>query len=205
MATHSSILAWRISWTEEPGSLQSLGLHSIRHNWSDLAQHSNRWHLKSWIRRDHWGLTVEWEVPRTVKARLVLAVVPTVAVITHYSCLLEQLQYRQVSQNLSFLFLVQISLRKAVLETSVGNISSGSGGLGYPPWSHPPTELDRLKHWASVDLGLSPGFTLPGVKPFWISAASFIQRGSPCTDIGGVKEVNVSSLPSTLTGARTLS
>ena len=28
MATHSSILAWRISWTEEPGGLQSLGLQS---------------------------------------------------------------------------------------------------------------------------------------------------------------------------------
>ena len=28
MATHSSILAWRISWTEEPGRLQSMGLQS---------------------------------------------------------------------------------------------------------------------------------------------------------------------------------
>ena len=28
MATHSSILAWKISWTEEPGGLQSLGLQS---------------------------------------------------------------------------------------------------------------------------------------------------------------------------------
>ena len=28
MATHSSILAWRIPWTEEPGVLQSMGLHS---------------------------------------------------------------------------------------------------------------------------------------------------------------------------------
>ena len=29
MATHSSILAWRISWTEEPGSLQSTGLQEL--------------------------------------------------------------------------------------------------------------------------------------------------------------------------------
>ena len=28
MATHSSILAWEIQWTEEPGGLQSIGLHS---------------------------------------------------------------------------------------------------------------------------------------------------------------------------------
>ena len=33
MATHSSILAWRITWTEEPGGLQSMGLQRVRHNW----------------------------------------------------------------------------------------------------------------------------------------------------------------------------
>ena len=31
MATHSSILAWRIPWTEEPGGLQSIGLKRVRH------------------------------------------------------------------------------------------------------------------------------------------------------------------------------
>ena len=34
MATHSSILAWRIPWTEEPGRLQSMGSQSVRHNWT---------------------------------------------------------------------------------------------------------------------------------------------------------------------------
>ena len=37
MATHSSIHAWRIPWTEEPGGLWSLGFQRVRHNWSDLA------------------------------------------------------------------------------------------------------------------------------------------------------------------------
>ena len=32
MATHSSILAWRIPWTEEPGGLQSTGSHRVRHD-----------------------------------------------------------------------------------------------------------------------------------------------------------------------------
>jgi len=32
MATHSSILAWRIPWIEEPGGLQSIGLQRDRHN-----------------------------------------------------------------------------------------------------------------------------------------------------------------------------
>ena len=34
MATHSSILAWRIPWTEEPGGLQSMGSQRVRHNWA---------------------------------------------------------------------------------------------------------------------------------------------------------------------------
>ena len=32
MATHSSILAWRIPWTEESGGLQSMGSKRVRHN-----------------------------------------------------------------------------------------------------------------------------------------------------------------------------
>ena len=32
MATHSSILAWRILWTEEPGGLQSMGSQRVGHN-----------------------------------------------------------------------------------------------------------------------------------------------------------------------------
>ena len=32
MATYSSILAWRIPWTEEPGRLQSMGSQRVRHN-----------------------------------------------------------------------------------------------------------------------------------------------------------------------------
>ena len=34
MATHSSILAWRIPWTEEPGGTQSMVLQWVRHNWA---------------------------------------------------------------------------------------------------------------------------------------------------------------------------
>ena len=32
MAIHSSILAWRIPWTEEPGGLQSIGLQKVKNN-----------------------------------------------------------------------------------------------------------------------------------------------------------------------------
>ena len=37
MATHTSILAWRIPWTEEPGGLQSVGSQRLRHDWSDSS------------------------------------------------------------------------------------------------------------------------------------------------------------------------
>ena len=38
MATHSSILPWRIPWTEEPGGLQSMESQRVRHDWSELAR-----------------------------------------------------------------------------------------------------------------------------------------------------------------------
>ena len=37
MATHSSVLAWRIPGTGEPGGLPSMGPHGVGHDWSDLA------------------------------------------------------------------------------------------------------------------------------------------------------------------------
>ena len=37
MATHSSVLAWRIPGTGEPDGLSSMGLHRVGHDWSDLA------------------------------------------------------------------------------------------------------------------------------------------------------------------------
>ena len=37
MTAHSSTLAWKIPWMEEPGGLPSLGSHRVGHDWSDLA------------------------------------------------------------------------------------------------------------------------------------------------------------------------
>ena len=42
MATHSSVLAWRIPWTEEPGSVRSIGSQGARH-WSDWAHTHVHW------------------------------------------------------------------------------------------------------------------------------------------------------------------
>ena len=37
METHSSVLAWRIPWTEEPSRLQPMGSQKTGHDWSNLA------------------------------------------------------------------------------------------------------------------------------------------------------------------------
>ena len=52
MATHSSILAWRIPWTEELGRLQSTGSQRVGHDWSDFT--SLLRHLR--------GLTLHWKL-----------------------------------------------------------------------------------------------------------------------------------------------
>ena len=57
MATHSSILAWRIPGTEEPGELPSMGLHRVRHDWLDLAiifHYMDKPHLFIHLLMDIW-------------------------------------------------------------------------------------------------------------------------------------------------------
>ena len=49
MATHSSILAWRIPWTEEPGRLQSVGLQRVRHDL--VTEHAICGFVWSWMSR----------------------------------------------------------------------------------------------------------------------------------------------------------
>ena len=49
MAAHSSILAWRIPWTEEPDEIKSIGSQRVRHDWDNLALQvrtfsSQKWH-----------------------------------------------------------------------------------------------------------------------------------------------------------------
>ena len=43
MATHSSILAWRVLWTEEPGGLQSIGSQRAGHNQSKTELSTQGW------------------------------------------------------------------------------------------------------------------------------------------------------------------
>ena len=52
MATHSSTLAWKIPWAEEPGRLQSMGSWRVRHNWETSLSLFTFMH---WIRK--WQFT----------------------------------------------------------------------------------------------------------------------------------------------------
>ena len=45
MAIHSSILAWKIAWTEEPDGLQSKGLQRVGHNWAIKHPQAPIWSL----------------------------------------------------------------------------------------------------------------------------------------------------------------
>ena len=63
MAPHSSVLAWRIPGTGEPGGLPSMGSHRVEHDWSDLAAAAaaRYWTCTTCIRRrslNHWTIRV---------------------------------------------------------------------------------------------------------------------------------------------------
>ena len=53
MATHSSVLAWRVPWTEEPGGLQSFGSQRVRHNWATNAFQFHLFYLQGPLQL-HW-------------------------------------------------------------------------------------------------------------------------------------------------------
>ena len=53
MATHSSILAWRIPWTKEPGGLQSTGSQRVRHNGATLLS-TIPLYTEEWNYRINW-------------------------------------------------------------------------------------------------------------------------------------------------------
>ena len=53
---HSSILAWRIPWTEEPGRLQSMGSQRVRHNWATFTfTDPSNWQSLLWSTPHQWA------------------------------------------------------------------------------------------------------------------------------------------------------
>ena len=65
MAIHSSILAWRIPWTEEPERLQYIGSDRVGHEWSDFALTHPNLSRNSWSNRLIWHWNTEWSRAKT--------------------------------------------------------------------------------------------------------------------------------------------
>ena len=65
MATHSSTLAWKITWTEEPGRLQSMGSLRVRHNWATSLSHFTfHFHALEKEMATH-STVLAWRIPGT--------------------------------------------------------------------------------------------------------------------------------------------
>ena len=61
MATHSSVLAWRIPGTGEPGGLPSLGSHRVGHDWSDLAAAAAAKIKMKWLKLEEAFGATKWK------------------------------------------------------------------------------------------------------------------------------------------------
>ena len=76
VATHSSILAWEIPWTEEPGRLQSMGSQRVGHDWAHTVicpeigeefRVSQQWYIASFIEKTlNWVTTVSKELSQVL-------------------------------------------------------------------------------------------------------------------------------------------
>ena len=70
MATHSSILAWRIAWTVEPGRLQSMGLQRFGHNWVTNTHTDTHTSTREYSFRHHLAVLSNARLPGEEKYRV---------------------------------------------------------------------------------------------------------------------------------------
>ena len=104
-ATHSSVLAWRIPWTEEPGRLQSIGLNRVRHDLNKLGfylltlslsfTHTLIWQVVYWVPTTplalQWWVSQGLWIPNNLLYSHIIAATEKVCVI--YSIQIFQLQF----------------------------------------------------------------------------------------------------------------
>ena len=69
MAPHSSVLAWRIPGTGEPGGLPSMGLHRVRHDWSNLAAAAGKWYRWLYLKSRNRDIDEENKLMDTERGR----------------------------------------------------------------------------------------------------------------------------------------
>ena len=86
MATHSSVRAWRIPGTGEPGGLPSMGSHTVRHDWSNLAAAAAA--AVGEREREKESEVLSWTLPIVELLPTLLKPAPSVlwALVLHYYC-----------------------------------------------------------------------------------------------------------------------
>ena len=92
MATHSSILAWKIQWTEEPRRLQSMGSQRVRHDWATSLSFS--W----WLWTTIWPWLF-WNMSSSLTSGVSLSA-PAPSILYHAS----NLDWRFVSYMILYMF-----------------------------------------------------------------------------------------------------
>ena len=101
MATHSSVLAWRIPGMGEPGGLPSVGSHRVRHDWSDLALvtqaqvftrklrtfNDHDWKISHFLQRQELGEEVSsWALAPQVKQWKAITIAGVLELESQKSC-----------------------------------------------------------------------------------------------------------------------
>ena len=130
MATYCSILAWRITWTEEPGGLQSMGLQRVGHDW--VTTHTNT--LMALI-LDPWPFSLAICHCSWVHIYSDLCPYKVVIQIHCLSCPLKGFLLTTVFQSPCWLFAASLSL---LLSRTIYSVPAVHFHLSSTYWAEPP-------------------------------------------------------------------
>ena len=160
MATYSSILAWRIPWTEEPGGLQSVGSPRVGHDWAHTATTTTRICLGFFLRMMGfqgqmlgWGAEwlQGWWQNQILKRPLVA-----------------ELQRTRVEVGIEYLFIHEVKWK-----------SLSCVQLFATPWTTQSTKFSRPEYWSGQPFPSPEDLPNPGIKPRWVDSLPVELWGKP--------------------------
>ena len=146
--THSSVLAWRISWTEESGGLQSMGLQSVGHDWVTKCTHVFKagqfyfWFFFTLSLAVRWNSVYLLKYPVTTWSETLHCRVWSRSVVSD-----SLLDSRPSGSSIRGVF--QASILEWIAFPSRGDLPSPGLNLGFP---HCRQMLYPLSHWGSPSM-----------------------------------------------------